>query len=169
MAELIQNSSQGQGQCPGVQRPTSARFEEEVVPNALRRKGRTPGPPPPVFATSGSPLAPVLLVLRKASLISYPVAPILISWLKIFWLKYTHTHTHTRHTPFKIVSRYREQISGFHWGERRGEGQDWGLGIRCRDYCVVCARSLQCVPLFVIPWTVACQALLSMGFFRQEY
>ena len=26
-----------------------------------------------------------------------------------------------------------------------------------------------CVQLFVTPWTVACQAPLSMGFFRQEY
>ena len=28
---------------------------------------------------------------------------------------------------------------------------------------------LSCVRLFVTPWTVALQALLSMGFFRQEY
>ena len=28
---------------------------------------------------------------------------------------------------------------------------------------------LSCVRLFVIPWTVACQAPLSMGFSRQEY
>ena len=28
---------------------------------------------------------------------------------------------------------------------------------------------LICVPLFVIPWTVALQAPLSMGFPRQEY
>ena len=26
-----------------------------------------------------------------------------------------------------------------------------------------------CVPLFVTPWTVACQAPLSIGFFRPEY
>ena len=36
-----------------------------------------------------------------------------------------------------------------------------------------CLRSwlclLSCVWLFVTPWTVACQALLSMGFSRQEY
>ena len=31
------------------------------------------------------------------------------------------------------------------------------------------ARSLQCVPLFVTPWTVAHQVPLSMGFSRQEY
>ena len=36
--------------------------------------------------------------------------------------------------------------------------------------CVcVCTHSLSCVQLFVIPWTVAHQALLSMGFSRQEY
>ena len=28
---------------------------------------------------------------------------------------------------------------------------------------------LSCVQLFVTPWTVACQAPLSMGFSRQEY
>ena len=26
-----------------------------------------------------------------------------------------------------------------------------------------------CIPLFATPWTVACQAPLSMGFSRQEY
>ena len=30
-------------------------------------------------------------------------------------------------------------------------------------------KLLNCVWLFVIPWTVACQAPLSMGFLRQEY
>ena len=30
-------------------------------------------------------------------------------------------------------------------------------------------KSLSCVQLLAIPWTVACQAALSMGFFRQEY
>ena len=30
-------------------------------------------------------------------------------------------------------------------------------------------RLLSCVQLFVIPWAVACQAPLSMGFSRQEY
>ena len=29
--------------------------------------------------------------------------------------------------------------------------------------------SFSCVPLFAIPWTLACQASLSMGFSRQEY
>ena len=28
---------------------------------------------------------------------------------------------------------------------------------------------LNCIPLFATPWTVACQALESMGFSRQEY
>ena len=30
------------------------------------------------------------------------------------------------------------------------------------------SRSLSCVQLFAISWTIAHQALLSMGFFRQE-
>ena len=33
----------------------------------------------------------------------------------------------------------------------------------------VCAQLLSRVWLFVTPWTVACQASLSMGFSRQEY
>ena len=32
-----------------------------------------------------------------------------------------------------------------------------------------CAESLSCVRLFVTPWTVACQAPLSMESSRQEY
>ena len=30
-------------------------------------------------------------------------------------------------------------------------------------------ETLSCVQLFVTPWTIACQAPLSMGFSRQEY
>ena len=30
-------------------------------------------------------------------------------------------------------------------------------------------KPLSCVQLFVTPWTIACQAPLSMGFSRQEY
>ena len=33
----------------------------------------------------------------------------------------------------------------------------------------LCAQVLGCIPLYVIPWTVARQAPLSMGFPRQEY
>ena len=33
----------------------------------------------------------------------------------------------------------------------------------------MCAQLLLCIRLFVTPWTVALQALLSMGFPRQEY
>ena len=31
------------------------------------------------------------------------------------------------------------------------------------------AQSLSCVRVFATPWTIACQASLSMGFFRQKY
>ena len=30
-------------------------------------------------------------------------------------------------------------------------------------------KSLSCIQLFATPWTVACQAPLSVGFSRQEY
>ena len=33
----------------------------------------------------------------------------------------------------------------------------------------MCVKSLSRVQLFATPWTVACQAPLSMGFSRQEY
>ena len=36
-----------------------------------------------------------------------------------------------------------------------------------KGVCVL--RHFSCVRLFVILWTTACQALLSMGFFKQEY
>ena len=36
-------------------------------------------------------------------------------------------------------------------------------------YVCVCAYSVNCVWLFVVQWTVSCQASLSMGFSRQEY
>ena len=38
----------------------------------------------------------------------------------------------------------------------------------CKQHCL-CAQLLNCVWLFVTPWTVACQTLLSMKFSRQEY
>ena len=34
---------------------------------------------------------------------------------------------------------------------------------------VLCGQMPSCVQFFVTPWTVACQAPLSMGFSRQEY
>ena len=39
----------------------------------------------------------------------------------------------------------------------------------CQSSLKVKVKSLSCVQLFVIPWTVAYQAPLSMGFSRQEY
>ena len=33
----------------------------------------------------------------------------------------------------------------------------------------VCGSVASCVQLFAVPWTVTCQAPLSMEFFRQEY
>ena len=48
---------------------------------------------------------------------------------------------------------------------------DLGL-LHCRQilYCLShCCMLLSCIQLFATPWTVACQAPLSMGFSRQEY
>ena len=45
-------------------------------------------------------------------------------------------------------------------------GKQWGFLLKVYIGSV---QSLSCVQLFVTPWTIACQALLSMGFPRQEY
>ena len=37
------------------------------------------------------------------------------------------------------------------------------------DCFFLCAQTLSCVQLFATPWTVVCQAPLSMGFSGQEY
>jgi len=37
-------------------------------------------------------------------------------------------------TKQKQTHRYREQISGYQWGEGREEGQDRGAGLRDRNY-----------------------------------
>ena len=44
--------------------------------------------------------------------------------------------------------------------------QVWGAGLQV---CVYLLSHFSRVRLFATPWTVACQAPLSMGFFRQEY
>ena len=43
--------------------------------------------------------------------------------------------------------------------------KDWQTGLESWPSCLLRAR----VRLFATPWTAACQALLSMGFSRQEY
>ena len=42
------------------------------------------------------------------------------------------------------------------------------ITIKCGKFCSVLSR-FSCVRLFATPWTVACQAPLSMGFPRREY
>ena len=49
----------------------------------------------------------------------------------------------------------------------------WSLAVVCVCVCMLTcvhrhARGQSC-PTFVMPWIVACQASLSMGFSRQEY
>ena len=64
----------------------------------------------------------------------------------------------------KISSSVRPEISSSSdklvWRYTEAEPWEW----RC-----VCVSVLSLVPLFSVPWTVARQALLSMGFSRQEY
>ena len=39
-------------------------------------------------------------------------------------------------TKQKQTHRYREQTSGYHWGEESGEGQDRGRELTDTNYCV---------------------------------
>ena len=39
-------------------------------------------------------------------------------------------------TIWKETHRYREQTSGYQWGEEIGEGQDRGMGLRGKNYSV---------------------------------
>ena len=51
-------------------------------------------------------------------------------------------------------------------------GREFLIGKSFQALCVcvcVCTQSFSCVQLFVIPWTVAYQASLSIGFPSQEY
>ena len=52
----------------------------------------------------------------------------------------------------------------------RTSGDDEGQGsLACCSPCACVLSSFSRVRLFVTPWTVGCQAPLSMGFSRQEY
>ena len=61
----------------------------------------------------------------------------------------------------------------FHWGKKKQKDiYHPGNNVNCYivwHSFVCCAKSLQCIQLFVTPWTVAHQAPLSMGFSRKEY
>ena len=39
-------------------------------------------------------------------------------------------------TKKKQTHTYREQTSGYQWGERSGEGEDKDRGLRGKNYCV---------------------------------
>ena len=66
-----------------------------------------------------------------------------------------------------------DEMVGWHYrliGHESGQTLEDGEGqgsLACCSPCVL--SSFSCVRLFVTPWTVGCQAPLSMGFIRQEY
>jgi len=72
--------------------------------------------------------------------------------------KYTHTHTHTHTNYYEDISPRLSSISS-----KRAHCQITGV---CHK-----KESVSCSAIFnsAIPWPVALQALLSMGFPRQEY
>ena len=55
---------------------------------------------------------------------------------------------------------------GAWWAAVYGVAQSW---TRLKRLSSSSSKSLSCIHLFLAPWTVACQALLSMEFPRQEY
>ena len=40
--------------------------------------------------------------------------------------------------------RYREQTSGYYWGEKRAEGQHRGRGVKDTDLCIKYATRIYC-------------------------
>ena len=72
-----------------------------------------------------------------------------------------------KYRELSTAGRHVNQCS--HYGEQYG-GSSKKLKAELLCVCVcVCTQSLSCIRLFVIPWTVARQAPLSMRFSRQEY
>ena len=65
---------------------------------------------------------------------------------------------------------HREPVYGHQGGEKRWDelgDWDWHIYIYILHLCML--SLFNCVQLFAILWTVACQALLSMAFSRQKY
>ena len=66
-----------------------------------------------------------------------------------------------------------DEMVGWHYrliGHESGQTLEDGEGQGSLACCSpVLLSSFSCVRLFVTPWTVGCQAPLSMGFSRQEY
>ena len=60
------------------------------------------------------------------------------------------------------------RLTGHESGQSLGDGEGQG-SLACCSPCACVLSSFSCVRLFVTPWTVGCQAPLSMGFSRQEY
>ena len=56
----------------------------------------------------------------------------------------------------------------FKWLNQSFLGFSLCMCVCCVCVCV-CTQSLSCVQFFVTPWTLACQAPLSMKLSRQEY
>ena len=71
----------------------------------------------------------------------------------------------------KTKSIFKNERETEKWENEKGK---WTCSIefvwvKCVHDAVVVVQSLNHVPLFVTLWTLACQAPLSMGLFRQEY
>jgi len=60
------------------------------------------------------------------------------------------------------------RLIGHESGQTLGDGEGQG-SLACCSPCACVLSSFSRVRLFVTPWTVGCQAPLSMGFSRQEY
>ena len=67
--------------------------------------------------------------------------------------------------PLRCSCLENPRDGGAWWAAVYGVAQSW---TRLKRLSSSSSSSL-CVPLLATPWTVACQAPLSIGFFRQEY
>ena len=96
-----------------------------------------------------------------------------LEWVAISFSRGSSQPRDRTQVSYIVGRRFTVWATSVRWGKCRGSL--WGLrwSLQCSAVFLllvyVCACMLNHVWLFVIPWTIACQAPLSMGFSRQEY
>ena len=99
---------------------------------------------------------------RDCSTPGFPVLHYLpeFAQIQVHWVSDASEPSHSLWTP---------TLFAFNLSQHQGLCQWVRSSHRSSQLCAVLCLSLSCVWFFANPWTVACQAPLSMGFFRQEY
>ena len=88
-------------------------------------------------------------------------------YIVYFFLLYWATSLFSFQVCWNIIEKKSHNIFKVYNQEGKRGGINWELGIDIPPACVM--HLLSSVWLFVTPWTIACQALLSMEFSRQEF